>query len=382
MVALVEPRWNKACPNAAAALVSQTNHPVLIEGVPGVGKSSVMFQWAKAMEREAIYLIGSTHAPEDFRGLPFISDCKSFFSMTPPKWAERLSRPGGLLILDELTTVTPSVRAALLSMLTEWRLGELTIHPDTIMLAACNPASMAPNASPLEKSVVNRFWHWQWQWDFEAWSAGMVSEDDNFQPRWIPQVPANWRRFVPEMGSLIVSYCRKNAGDRVRVPDNDEELAYPTPRTWKYLRDVMAAAKATGAPPNIQRELCEGMVGKTTGRNFLQYVSQLDLVDPEEVLSGRAQFSHDRKRPDLTVALLTSIVTAIHANYSEERMDAAVDLFCSQVGKDTADLVLTQVRHLVQARPEGTQLSKKSMAALKEFGSRIPEHLKRRKAGV
>jgi hypothetical protein len=375
--------WNssKACPNATAILVAQAQKPVLLEGPPGVAKSSVALQWTKALGRELCYLIGSTHAPEDFSGIPFLSECKTFFTQTPPRFAERLSRPGAVLVMDELTTVPPSVRAAMLSMLSERRLGDLLIHPDTLILAACNPPSMAPNASPLERSMCNRFFHWEWEFDFEAWSAGMLTEDDNFQPRWIPQVQPDWKRYIPEFGALIVSYCRKNSGDRLRVPDNDEEKAFSTPRTLKYLRDALAAAKSVGAPSIIERNICTGMVGKQVGQGLMQFIAQRDLVDPEEVLAGTKEFKHDKKRPDLTVTLLTSVVTCIKQQYSEARMDAAVDLFCKNLGKDTADLVLAQLRFLMQARPEGIKLSKRALASIAEFGDRIPPHLRKKKAG-
>ena len=380
MVASIQ-SWSKSCPNAVAVLVAQAGIPVKMEGPPGVAKSSVVHQWSIPMERDLMLLIGSTHAPEDFSGIPFLSECKTFFTQTPPRFAERLSRPKAILFLDELTTVPPSVRAAMLSMLTERRLGDIHIHPDTLFFAACNPADMAPNASPLEKSMSNRFFHWEWKHDFDAWSAGMMSEDDVFKPRWTPVLPSDWKRFKSMVGANIVSYCRKNSNERIAVPKDDTEMAYPTPRSWKYLRDALAAAESVNAPMDVRKDICIGMVGKTTGRNVMQFLSQLDLVDPEEVLAGRKEFKHDRKRADLTVTLLTSVVTAIKNQYSEDRMDAAVELFCSNVGKDTADLVFTQLRHLVEARPDGVPLTKKSLAAIKAFGDRIPPEFRKKKAG-
>jgi hypothetical protein len=373
--------WSKACPNATALIAAQSKAPVEVISPPGCAKSSVIWQWATALKRDLMYLIGSTHAPEDFSGIPFLSECKTFFTQTPPRWAERLARPGAMLFLDELTTVPPSVRAAMLSMLTERRLGDLVIHPDTLFLAACNPPQMAPNASPLEKSMANRFFHWDWVHDYEAWATGMLSEDDNFTPSWVPVVPNDWKRFKPQFGALIVSYTRKNSNERIAVPQNDEELAFATPRSWKYLRDALAAAESVGAPMDIKKNLAIGMIGKQSGRNFMQFLAQFDLVDPEEVLAGKKEFKHDKKRADLTVTLMTSIVTAIKQQYTESRMDAAIELFCANLGKDTADLVFTQLRHLIESRPTGTALSKKSLAAIAEFGARIPPHLRKKKAG-
>lgn len=380
MVAATQ-HWSKASPNAAMILVAQAGVPAKTEGPPGVAKGAETIQWATSLKRDLMYLIGSTHAPEDFSGIPFVSECKTFFTQTPPRWGERLTRPGAMLFLDELTTVPPSVRAAMLSMLTERRLGDLVIHPDTIFLAACNPPHMAPNASPLEKSMANRFFHWEWQHDFEAWSTGMMSEDDTFRPRWIPVLPQDWGRYKSELGAAIVSYCRKNSGELVAVSKTDDEMAFASPRTWKYLRDALSAALSVDTPENIKTKIAAGLVGKTTGSNFVRWMAQRDLVDPEEVLAGTKQFRHDKKRADLTVTLLTSIVTAIKKNYSDERMEAAIELFCTNIGKDTADLVFAQLRHLCEARPDGTKLSRKSIASITEFGKRVPDYLRKKKAG-
>jgi hypothetical protein len=361
--------------------VAQAGIPVKIEGPPGVAKSSVVHQWANNLRRDPLFLIGSIHSPEDFGGLPFPNEERTFFKMTPPAFGERLTRPGALLFMDELTTTPPSVRAAMLSMLTERRLGDLLIHPDTLFIAACNPPEMAPNASPLEKSMSNRFFHWDWKHDFDAWASGMMSEDDDFQPRWVPTLPGDWKRFKPMVGANLVSYFRRNSNDRISIPKGDEEYAYCTPRSAKYLRDALAAAASVNAPEDIKKDICIGMVGKTVGRNIMQFLAQLDLVDPEEVLSGKKQFKHNKTRADLTVTLMTSVVTAVKQHYSEDRMDAAVELFCSNIGQDTADLVFTQLRHLVEARPEGLPLSKKSLAAIKQFGDRIPPQFRKKKAG-
>jgi hypothetical protein len=133
-----------------------------------------------------------------------------------------------------------------------------------------------------------------------------------------------------------------------------------------------------GAPSNIHQQMAHGAVGRTVGSNFLRYVAQLDLIDPEACLAGSVQFQFDRKRIDLAAALLTSLVSCIKQNYSEERLDAAVDIFCTNIGKHAKDLVFTQLKPLVQARPEGTQLSRKTIATISEFGKTIPDSIRNR----
>lgn len=365
--------WAKAHPMSHLAIAVQVGVPGGAEGAVGIAKSSTIHQWAERWAKEALLLIGSTHAPEDFSGIPYVSECKRFFNQVPPYWAERLARPGALLFIDELTTVPVSVRAAMLSMLTERRLGNLRIHPDTIMIAAWNPPKMAPNASPLEKSMANRFFHCDWEISWADWESGMTTQDRKWGASEVPVVPLNWADYLEKWGYLITSYLRKNSADRIRIPENDEERAFPTPRTWDYACRVLAGGEAVGAPSNVQAQLVAGCVGKQVGSTFMQYVAQLDLLDPEECLAGTKQFVFDRKRVDLAAALLVSLVACVKQNYTEDRLCSAVDIFCNNVGKSAKDLVFTQLKNLVNARPEGTPLPRRALDIISAFGKSIPD---------
>jgi hypothetical protein len=369
-------QWSKADPNVAYWLAVMAGRNGMVSGPPGVAKSASVFQVAQLTGRECLLLLGSTMAPEDVGGIPHILSAEEFFRQIPPYWADRLSRPGVILFADEFTTVTPSVRAPLLTAYSDRRIGQLRIHPDNWMAAACNPPKWAPNASPLEKSMANRFVHFEWEAYFDGFCAGLESENDEFTQGWMPTLPKDWKRLKVKWGHLITSYLRKNSNERLMVPENDDETAFPTYRTWHYLRDCLAASESVAAPKNIEAQLAAGCVGKTVGSNFMRYVAQLDLIDPEACLSGQAQFQFDRKRVDLASALLVSLVSCIKQNYTPERLDAAVDIFCNNIGKHAKDLVFTQLRHLVQSRPEGTPLSAKSIQVITEFGKTIPDSIR------
>jgi len=311
------------------------------------------------------------HAAEDVSEIPLFAEDKSHFTLAPPKVGLRLREGNGCLFFDELTCSKSDVRAAALTMLSGRMMGDLKIHDDIWMVSAWNPIELAPNATPLEKSVSNRFAHFKWVHDYPAWEAGLLTEERSWGESFIPVAPKDWGRHGPDMGGLITGYLRKNPNDRIHKKPGEEIMAFATPRSWDWLRDGLAVAQAVNAPANIQREIACALVGDVTGKMFMQYVSQRDLVDPEEVLSGGKKFKHDPKRTDLTLTLLTSVVTCIRQRYSAERMDAAVELFCRNIAKDSVALVLTQLRHLANSRPEGTTLSKASLAAMSEFGTMV-----------
>lgn len=364
--------WAKTDNNVAGWIVMQSGSPVNFEGPPGVGKSSTLHQLAQQLGRDLLMLIGSTHAPEDFSGIPFVAESKTFFEMVPPRFAERLTRPGCILFCDEINTSPPSILAAELSMLTERRLGEAKIHEDTMFVAACNPPHMAPNAAPLPKSMCNRFYHAKWGFDFESFAKGMETEDNQWGRSHFPQIEPDWKRFRPQFGMLIVRFLRSNPRLRIAVPDTDDQLSFPTPRTWTYLRDALAAAKSIDAPSNIEHDICKGLVGETAAGEFMRHMKINDMIDAEAILDGAETYTYDKKRADLAVCLLPALISAIKRQYTVERMDRALDCFINSVGKHQKDLVFSQLKHLVKCKPSTEAFSPKSMALIKSFAESLP----------
>lgn len=375
----IKVQWAKTDANSAGYIVMQCGIPVKYEGPPGVAKSSSILQLAQRLGRELLLLIGSTHAPEDFSGIPFGVDGKDFFVMKPPKFAERLTRPGAILAVDEINTNGPSILAAFLSMLTERRLGDIQIHPDTMFWAACNPPEMAPNASPLPKSMNNRFYHAKWKHDFESYAQGMESEDNDWGKPEFPVIDPDWKRFRPQFGSLIVSFLRANPSMQIAVPDNDEQMAFPTPRSWTYLRDALAAAESIDAPSNIQNQICKGLVGDTAAGQFMRHIKIADLINAEAILDGKEEFQYDKKRPDLAVCLLPALITAVKKKYTPERMDRAVKAFIVSVGSHQRDLVFSQLKHLVKCKPATESFTPASMELIGQFAKTIPAAVRDKK---
>jgi len=372
--------WAKADPNAAYFITLQAGRCGKVEGPPGVAKTQYHIQLAKKTGRDLILLLGSTMAPEDVGGIPHIALNEQFFRQLPPWWANRLQDPNCLVFVDEFTTVTPSVRAPMLTMFSDRRVGQCHIHPDNWMAAACNPPQWAPNASPLEKAMANRFSHYTWKENFDGFVQGLESGQANdFGMGDIPVLPEHWKGGMQKWGYTIAGYLRKNSNDRVSIPESDDDMAYPTYRTWHSLRDCLAAAESVSAPANIIHDIAHATVGRAAAGNFLQYIDAMDLVDPEEVLSGRMEFIFDKRRVDLAAVLMSTVVACIRRDYSEDRMVAAISLFCENIGKHAKDLVFTQLRNLVEARPAAVIcLPKAAMKIMSDFGNTISPEVRAR----
>ena len=126
----------------------------LLEGPPGVGKTSIIRELGKLLSLPVHILIGSNCDPVDIAGLPWIDQGKLLRALYPEIQA-CIDAPG-ILFLDELTTVPPSVQAPLMRVFLEHNCGGVSLHRDTVIFAACNPPEHAPNAVELSAATVNR----------------------------------------------------------------------------------------------------------------------------------------------------------------------------------------------------------------------------------
>jgi hypothetical protein len=368
-------QWSDADPNVAYFLSAFSLSPVIVVGNPGTAKSQSALRFMRAQGIEPVLKIGATMAPEDAGGIPFIDRQQpNYFSCTPPDWAYSLTNEKSGLFLDEFNNAPPQVEAAFLSMLTERRLGNVHIHPQCLMMAAMNPVELCPNGQTLSLATKNRFGWFDWKFSWETFEDGIVTEDDDFKLKWIPVVPPDWGRFKTKWGHTIANYLRKNSADRLRVPDNDTESAYPTPRSWHYLRNALACADSCNAPADIMKEIMEAYVGRSTSISFAQYVDSQDLIDPEAAIDDPKSFKYDRKRPDLAVVLMSSVTSCIKQHYSDQRFTNAVDLFCNNIGSHSKELCFAHLKHLVKS-VQGS-LPTGAVEIIRAFGNTLPASMK------
>jgi MoxR-like ATPase len=127
-------------------------------GDPGIGKSALIHAAASADDVPSETVIGSLREPSDSAGLPVVGD--DGVRMEPPAWAKRLKEAGaGFLFLDELSTATPAVQAAMLGVALERRVGELQLPRGVRIVAAANPPERAAGGWDLSPPLANRFLH-------------------------------------------------------------------------------------------------------------------------------------------------------------------------------------------------------------------------------
>lgn len=332
--------------------------PTIVWGGTGVGKTTVLSQLARSLKRNFHLLIGSTHLPEDFSGYPDADRQLGVIRMLPTQWVERFKDGLGFLLLDEFTTVPPTTMAAELSLITERRVGDCTLPESTIIVAAANPPELAPSGNALPPSMRSRFFHYKWEVDrnelFAGYRRGLSWDAPSF-----PIVPDEHKQLYPKYGGLVEAFLRGTPDCMEKLPDSDETLAFPNPRTWSYVVKCLSAAESVGHTPKgrVFSSLVTGCVGDAAGAEFLRYIAQLDLINPASILDGSIKFKYEN-RPDLNICLLTGLVKELRSETTSERWTRAAQVFCD-IGEHEVETFLTQFKSLWNpvskggVRPEG-----------------------------
>jgi hypothetical protein len=326
--------------------------PVLLWGAPGTGKTATIRAVAAAMDWPCETVIASIREPSDFAGLPVVIDGEVIFA--PPAWARRLRQAGhGLLFLDELSTAPPAVQAALLRVVLERVVGDLELPPDVAVVAAANPPEQAADGWDLSAPLANRMCHLSWDIDPRAAAEGLAA---GFAAPLVPVLPDGWATEQRVTLALVGAFLRVRPA-LVSAPPADAAAAgrgWPSPRTWEMAARLWAAGTAARASEEAKALLVAGSIGDGAAAEFLAWMTEMDLPDPEAVLADPASFTLP-KRSDRAYAAVSAIAAVVAADPTVPRWVAGWQVL-GVAAKSAPDVAAVAARILARCRPADAPL--------------------------
>ena len=262
---------------ALAALVP-TRRPVYVWGPPGCGKSAVVRQAAEALGRRLVDVRAALLDPVDLRGLPRV--VRDAAVWCPPAFLPR--RGEGVLFLDELAQAAPLVQAACLQLTLDRKVGEYELPDGWTVVAASNRAEDRAGTHRLITPLLNRFVHL----DLD------VSPDD-------------WQGWAAAagVGPEVRAFLRYRPGLLSRFDPAAGERAFPTPRAWQFVSDVLP-----GAPAELLHPVVAGCVGDGPAAEFVGFLRLYrELPDLDAVLA-RPDAAPVPREPAVLYALVGALV--------------------------------------------------------------------------
>ena len=346
----VSPGPNPAAEALGVAVAARV--PVLLWGAPGTGKTSAIRAMAAEMGLPCETVIASIREPSDFAGLPVVvGDAVRF---APPLWATRLADAGhGLLVLDELSTAPPAVQAALLRVVLERTVGDLTLPEEVAVVAAANPPEQAADGWDLSAPLANRLCHLAWETSPRAVADGLAA---GWAPPRVPVLADGWQAEEVLARGLVAAFLHARPALACAPPSDAASAGrgWPSPRTWEMAARLMSAAGAAGADEQARSALIRGAVGDGAGTEFLAWLMEMDLPDPEEVLAEPSSFRLP-ERGDRAYAALAAIAAAVAAQPTPERWAAGWQVL-GATADAAPDIAAVAARVLAKCRPDGAAL--------------------------
>lgn len=332
----------------------------LVWGPPGVGKTAAVSRMARDMGLKAYVLIGSIREPTDILGLPWAEH--ESVVLKAPEWAVALARAeqGGLLIIDELTTCAPAVQAALLRVIHEGVVGEVELGPEVGIVAMANPPDQAAGGYELTLPMANRFIHLEYKLQVEEWV-------EEFPSYWgaPPKLPVRFGIRLEERDwlrarSQVAAFISRRRELLLQLPQADalDVRAWPSPRTWDLASRQWGLALAGAISQETALENIAGAVGEGPALEFLNWVREADLPDPEallgKALAGAFSPQDLPARDDRLFATLTAVAAAVRGQISQERWGAAWRIFGAAARAGKADVGAVAAKTLATAAMEAS----------------------------
>ena len=287
-------------------------------GAAGVGKSQAVRRLAEEIERgtgKRTYVTDVRlllFSPVDLRGIPTANDDKTLAVWLRPKIFQMDDSPDviNLLFLDEITAAPQSVQAAAYQITLDRAVGEHRLPDNCIVIAAGNRTTDQSVSYRMPKALCNRLMHFNVCSDYKAWREWAIANG---------------------IDSRIVGYLAFDS-DKLCVVPGASDNAYPTPRSWAFVSDLLKTLPGSAEDNKLLIGSC---IGVETAVEFCAWTKVYDqLPDVDGVLEGRCT-SRPRTQDALHafMASLVSRVTSLGLRISTDQLNNV----CSYVNRFPVD---------------------------------------------
>ncbi len=255
-------------------------HAFFFWGAPGVGKSDGVRQAAAAIaertgkETRVTDLRLSYFTPQDLQGIPAADREKKFTVFLMPRVLEMDPSPRviNILFLDELNSAVPAVQKCAYQITLDRCVGTHRLPDNCVVLAAGNRTTDHGIAYVVPRPLGNRMCHFQIRADYDSWA------------RWAKEAG------VSEYVRGYLAFARHRL---LSEPEDPEEYAYPSPRSWQMVSDALLTL---GGAPASHHEIIAGYIGIPAAVEFEAWCRSFRLPTPEQIAAGhvtRCPDDHD-----------------------------------------------------------------------------------------
>ena len=294
--------------------------PLMVWGAPGLGKSTVIRNLAKAYGVNFIDVRLAQREPVDVRGLPVPTDHGVEWQVSAEWPRDEKSR--GIILFDELTAADRSLQVAAYEFILDRRLGDLYKVPDGwYICAAGNRTEDRAVSTTMSSALANRFLHVELESDAENW--------------------LEWAA-VNNIHPSVCGFIRFRPGMLFSQENENLERGWPTPRSWERVSTMLHIL-----PPDedILRHTVYGLVGTRAGVEFMAFHKNAYYLPIKEMMLGKCEIKIPQKA-DLRYALCAGVAYHVWHGQNEAESRALLDGYFKialELGSDFAAMLMLDV---------------------------------------
>ena len=244
--------------------VTNVRKPVLLRGRHGIGKSTVVYQYAAQQNMEVVERRASQMTEGDLVGLPSIEDNSTTFN--PPDWFKAACDRPVVLFLDEVDRATLEVRQGIFELTDSRKLNGHTLHPDTLVFAAVNGGEHGAQYQVGEMDPA----------ELDRWTVFDIE----------PSVE-DWLSWAKEsqVSDEIWNFINQNRNHLEHTDDFEPNKVYPSRRSWERLDKCLTEADLLKEASPVLYSLTSAFVGFEAAVAFNDFVLNYDRqVTTDDIL--------------------------------------------------------------------------------------------------
>jgi len=243
--------------------------PVFGLGKGGIGKTESIADLARALGVGYIDVRLLMYSEVDLKGIPYPDQ-----SHTATVWLQNNILPdpardgeAGILVLDEITSVSRSVRTAAYQLLNERRLGEYVLPDGWMIVCLGNGEDEGGDFQGMEGNFANRCSIFRVVPDLQAWKD------------WAYHAGVHY---------LVLAYVSWRPQHlHTFDPDRESDLLFASPRSWKAVSDILNL-HPFDRDDELNNLRILSNLGSVVGNQFLAFCKYKEAaVEPADILAGR-----------------------------------------------------------------------------------------------
>ena len=191
--------------------------PVLIRGRHGIGKSTIVYQYAEERDLPVVERRASQMTEGDLLGLPKVEG--NVTTWLPPEWLATACNEAVILFLDEVDRATMEVRQGIFELCDSRKIAGQRLHPDTLIFAAVNGGEHGAQYQVGEMDPA----------ELDRWTVFDVK----------PTVE-DWLSWADgRVNSVIWDFINDNHTHLEHNDDPEPNKVYPSRRSWSRFSDTV-----------------------------------------------------------------------------------------------------------------------------------------------